>query len=96
MLSFLFVLSFSFVLRTFEITYQSVPTAHLRASLGLDSDSAVLALVKERGWTAAGDLIKIAANGDNTATTKRVDAGNSTSLDQMSKILASVNAAAKA
>ena len=62
----------SFMLSTFEITYQSVPTAHLRESLGLAADSEVSAHVGPRGWTVEGDLVKIALNDDNTAKPKRV------------------------
>jgi len=79
-----------FILRTFEITYQSVPATHLRASLGLESDDEFSALIKARGWTAADGLVKIALNDDNTAKPKRVDANDTMNLAQMTKILASV------
>ena len=80
----------NYILGTIEITYQSVQTAHLRASLGVDSDAAFKALVEKRGWTIAGDLVKIALNDDNTAKPKRVDASDTMNLAQMTKILASV------
>jgi len=86
----------SFVLRTFEITYQTVPLAHLSESLGLADDAAaVAALVKARGWSTADGVVKIALNDDNTAKPKRVDAGEAMSREQMSKILASVTVAAQ-
>ena len=53
----------NFMLRTFEITYQSVPAAHLKASLGFDSDADFAALVSARGWTVAGDLVKMCVSG---------------------------------
>jgi len=80
----------TFVLRTFEITYQTVPAAHLRESLGLGADAELGALIEVRGWTLAGDLVKIALNDDNTAKPKRVDAGEAMSLAQMHKILSAV------
>ena len=80
----------AFILRTFEITYQSVPAAHLRASLGYESEGDFGALVSSRGWSVDGDLIKIALNDDNTAKPKRVDAADTMSYAQMTKILASV------
>ena len=83
----------AFVLRTFEITYQSVPIAHLRESLGLPAggaDAELSKLVEPRGWTLAGDLAKIKLNDDNTAKPKRVEEGEAMSLEQMTKILASV------
>ena len=84
----------TFMLRTFEITYQSATTAHLRESLGVD-DAALAKLVSARGWTVAGDQVKIPNNDDNTAKPKRVDAGEAMSLAQMTKILSSVSAAAQ-
>ena len=80
----------TFMLSTFEITYQSVPTGHLRDSLGLASEGELTALVSARGWTVEGDLVKIKLNDDNTAKPKRVDASEAMSLPQMTKILASV------
>jgi translation initiation factor 3 subunit K len=79
-----------FILGTFEITYQSVPASHLKASLGA-SDADFAALVKKRGWTVTGDLVKIALNDDNTAKPKRVDANDTMNLQQMTKILASIS-----
>ena len=120
-----------FMLGTFEITYQSVPLAHLRESLGLASDSEVATHTGPRGWTVEGGLVKIKLNDDNTAKPKRVcararnaahprqravraargsrpmlsltdgcsclqvDAGETMSLSQMTKILSSVSAAAQ-
>ena len=55
----------------------------------------VAPLVKPRGWTVEGALVKIALNDDNTAKPKRVDAGEAMSTEQMVKILASVSAAAQ-
>ena len=81
----------AFVLKTFEITYQSVPKAHLCASLGLAvGDAAADALIQGRGWTVEGDLVKIAPNDDNTAKPKHVDASGPMDVGQMTKILASV------
>ena len=82
-----------FMLRTFEITYQSVLKSHLTESLGVD-DAALGALVSKRGWTVAGDTVKIKLNDENTAKPKRVEESASMSLEQMTKILASVSAAA--
>jgi translation initiation factor 3 subunit K len=83
----------AFVLKTFEITYQSVPKAHLRASLGYaEADAAFVALVAKRGWTIDGDAVKIALNADNTAKPKRVDDSGPMDVSQMTKILASVAA----
>ena len=83
----------AFVLKTFEITYQSVPTEHLRASLGfLDGDAAFMTLMGTWGWTIDGDTVKIALNADNTAKPKRVDASGPMDFSQMTKILASVAA----
>ena len=80
-----------FVLKTFEITYQSVPNAHLCSSLGFSAgDAAYAKLVKERGWTVDGDVVKIALNDDNTAKPKRVDASGTMDFAQMTKILTSV------
>jgi translation initiation factor 3 subunit K len=81
-----------FMLGTVEITYQSVPVGHLRASLGLEADDELQRLIKARGWTVSGDLVKIPSNDDNTAKPKRVDAGDAMRLDQMSKILGCVAA----
>ena len=81
-----------FVLKTFEITYQSVPTAHLRASLGFgEGDAAFGALVKARGWTIDGDIVKIALNDDNTAKPKKAAVRGAMGFDQMTKILSSVS-----
>jgi len=81
----------AFILKTFEITYQSVPTAHLRASLGYgEGDAAFAELVKGRSWTVDGDIVKISLNDDNTAKPKRVDASGPMDFVQMTKILASV------
>jgi len=80
----------TFMLRTFEITYQSVPIDHLRASLGLSSDAEVTKLAGSKGWSVSDGLIKIALNDDNTAKPKRVDASEAMSLPQMTKILACV------
>ena len=83
----------AFILKTFEITYQSVPTEHLRASLGfLDGDAAFMTLMGTWGWTIDGDTVKIALNADNTAKPKRVDASGPMDFSQMTKILASVAA----
>lgn len=85
----------AFMLRTLEITYQSVPVAHVRASLGLADAKAVAALVDARKWQLAGDVYKVALNEDNAAKPKRAqDAGEAMGSMQMSKALASVAAAA--
>jgi len=82
----------AFILRTFEITYQSVPTSHLRASLGFDSEADFTKLVGSKGWTIDGDRIQVALNDDNTAKPKRIDATDTMDFAQMKKILASVAA----
>ena len=81
----------SFILTTFEITYQGVPTAHLKASLGLTDDAALGALVKERGWTISGDLVKVSLNANNQPRPKQVQAEAMT-FPQMTKILSAVAA----
>ena len=81
-----------YMMGVFEITYQSVPTSHLKASLGLGSDGELSKLVATRKWTVEGDLVKIALNDSNTNKPKRVDAGEAMGLDAMSKILSSVMA----
>lgn len=77
-----------FVLSVVERTYQSVPVSHLRESLGLGSDAEVGPLVQKRGWTVAGDQVKIALNDDNQAKAKVAAESETMSLDTMAKILA--------
>ena len=81
----------AFILGTLEITFQGVPTAHVKASLGLKDDAAVAALVKEKGWTISGDLVKVSLNANNQPRPKQVQAEAMT-FPQMTKILSAVAA----
>lgn len=83
----------NFMLRTFEITYQSMPPAHLQASLGLGHESRLAALVEPRGWKLEGGLYKVALSDDNKAKPKHVESGDITVHD-MTKVLASITSAA--
>ena len=85
-----------FVLATFALTYQSVPTAHCKASLGLPDDAALAALVKEQGWEMSGDLVKISLNANNQPRPKQVDAAEAMSTPQMTRVLAAVASASLA
>jgi len=80
----------TFILRTFEMTYQSVPTVYLRASLHCSCDSHFVTLLTERGWMVDGELIKIALNDDNTAKTAHIDSSEFISSVQMTSILSSI------
>ena len=84
----------AFVLRTFEITYQSVPVPFLLQSLGLESEGELKPLVEPRGWKVTGEMASIPSNDDNTAKKKVADAGDVISLAEMGKILQSVAVAA--
>ena len=77
-----------FILDTMQITYQSIPEAHLRESLNVGSD-AVPKIISERGWTREGALVRVQLNADNTAKPRKLDEGEMLRFDQMSKILAS-------
>lgn len=78
-----------FMLGNVEITYQSVPLAHLKASLGL-GDAELAKLVGAKGWTVAGDTVKISLNADNQAKPKKADVSETMNMTQMTKILTSV------
>ena len=83
----------AYILSTFEITYQSVPKAHLVASLGLKGDSELAPLVSGKGWTLEGDSVKVSLNASNQPRPKQVDAAEAMSFPAMTKVLQAVNAA---
>lgn len=83
----------AYILSTFEITYQSVPKAHLVASLGLKGDSELAPLVSGKGWTLEGDSVKVTLNASNQPRPKQVDAAEAMSFPAMTKVLQAVNAA---
>ena len=80
-----------FMLGVFERTYQSVPSDHLAASLGVGA-AALKPIVTKRGWTIEGDLVKISLNADNQAKPKKVEMSSVMDTSQMTKILSSVAA----
>ena len=79
-----------FILDTVQITYQSIPEAHLCESLNVSSD-VLSGLVSARGWAReGGSLVRVKLNDDNTAKPRKLDEGDMLrGADQMSKILAS-------
>lgn len=83
----------AFILSTFEITYQSVPKAHLVASLGLKGDAELGPLVSGKGWVVEGDSVKVSLNASNQPRPKQIDAAEAMGFPAMTKILTSVNAA---
>ena len=69
--------------------YQSIPEAHLCASLNVTSE-AMTALVGARGWAREdGNLVRVKLNADNTAKPRKIDETDMLRGDQMSKILSS-------
>ena len=83
----------AFILATFEITYQSVPRAHLLASLGLKGESELAPLISSKGWTLSGDSVKVSLNASNQPRPKQADAAEAMGVPAMTKIMTSVNAA---
>jgi len=80
----------AFILTTFEITFQSVPTGHVKGSLGMTDDSALGKLITERGWTVTGDLVKVSLNPHNQPRPKQLASAEAMTFPQMTKILAAV------
>eukprot|EP00310_Coccolithus_braarudii_P016000 CAMPEP_0183359440 /NCGR_PEP_ID=MMETSP0164_2-20130417/52212_1 /TAXON_ID=221442 /ORGANISM="Coccolithus pelagicus ssp braarudi, Strain PLY182g" /LENGTH=221 /DNA_ID=CAMNT_0025533549 /DNA_START=25 /DNA_END=690 /DNA_ORIENTATION=+ len=80
-----------YMLTTMQITYQAIPEAHLRASLGLSAEE-VAALLAARGWTLEGGVVKVTLNQDNQAKPHKVDDRGLLRREQMSKILSSIGA----
>ena len=70
--------------------YQSIPEAHLCASLNVNSE-VLTGLVSARGWAREeGNLVRVKLNDDNTAKPRKLDEGDMLrGADQMSKILSS-------
>merc|ERR1712087_79614 len=77
-----------FILRTMQITYQSIPASHLEESLNVNNTQ-LMEILAGRGWPCTDGIVTVTLNDDNIAKPPKVDDQPGLSVVQMTKILAS-------